>query len=74
MIHVTIPDELADLVANLPADSRQSLDAYLKDAIEEYLWDQQAVVIAEQRLAALDAGAETKVSMDDMMAELGLAR
>lgn len=38
MINVSIPDELAELIAKLPADSRESLDACLREAIEEYLW------------------------------------
>jgi len=72
MINVSVPDELEQLVADLPEDSRQSLDAYLRDAIEEYLWDQKHGEIALQRLADLDAGRTKTISLDEMKARLGL--
>ncbi len=73
MINVTVPDELADLVAELPADSRASLDDYLREAIEEYLWDQKHGEIALKRLADLDAGRTKAIPLAEIMAEHGLA-
>ena len=72
MINVSVPDELAQLVADLPEDSLQSLDAYLREAIEEYLWDQKHGEIALQRLAAIDAGETRTISLSDMKVRLGL--
>ena len=72
MIHVSVPKELESLVAELPEDSRQSLDAYLREAIEEYLWDQKHGEIALQRLADLDAGRTHTISLEDMKVRLGL--
>ena len=72
MVTVTVPDELADLVANLPAESRKSLAACLRDAIEAYLWDQEHGEIALKRLADLDAGRTRAISLEDMKARLGL--
>ena len=72
MIKVSIPDDLAELIAKLPADSRESLDAYLREAIEEYLWDQKHGEIALQRLADLDAGRTKAIPLSEIMAEYGL--
>lgn len=72
MINVSIPDELAELIAKLPADSRESLDAYLREAIEEYLWDQKHGEIALRRLADLDAGRTKAIPLSEIMAEYGL--
>ena len=72
MINVSVPDELAALIAELPEDLRQSLDAYLREAIEEYLWDQKHGEIALQRLAAIDAGETRTISLSDMKVRLGL--
>lgn len=73
MINVTIPDKLADLIAELPAESRASLDDYLREAIEEYLWDQKHGEIALKRLADLDAGRTKAIPLSEVMAEHGLA-
>ena len=72
MINVSIPDELAELIAKLPADSRESLDAYLREAIEDYLWEQQAGGVALKRLEEIRAGRATTIKMDEMRARLGL--
>ena len=72
MINVSIPDELAELIAKLPAESRESLDAYLRGAIEDYLWEQQAGGVALKRLEEIRAGRATTITMDEMRARLGL--
>lgn len=72
MINVSVPEELEQLVADLPEDSRQSLDAVLREAIEEYLWDQKHGEIALKRLADIDAGKTKTVSLGEMKARLGL--
>lgn len=71
MINVSIPDELAELIAKLPADSRESLDAYLREAIEEYLW-RQAGSVALKRLEEIKAGRATTITMEEMRTRLGL--
>ncbi len=72
MINVSIPDDLAELIAKLPADSRESLDAYLREAIEEYLWERQAGDVALKRLEEIKAGRATTITMEEMRARLGL--
>lgn len=73
MIHVSVPDELEQLVADLPQDSRQSLDAVLRDAIEEYLWDQKHGEIALKRLADIDAGRTKTIPLEQVLADYGLS-
>lgn len=70
MISVTIPDELTDLFAELPATSRALLGNYLREAIEEYLWDQKHGEIALKRLADLDAGRTKTINLEVMKARL----
>lgn len=72
MINVSIPDELAELIAKLPADSRESLDAYLREAIKEYLWERQAGDVALKRLEEIKAGRATTITMEEMRTRLGL--
>lgn len=73
MIRVSVPDELEQLVADLPQDSRQSLDAVLRDAIEEYLWDQKHGEIALKRLADIDAGRTKTIPLEQVLADYGLS-
>ncbi|MBJ7485011.1 addiction module protein [Brevundimonas sp.] len=73
MIHVSVPDELEQLVADLPQDLRQSLDAVLRDAIEEYLWDQKHGEIALKRLADIDAGRTKTIPLEQVLADYGLS-
>jgi predicted DNA-binding protein len=72
MINVPVPEQLEALIADLSEESRQSLDAVLREAIEDYLWDQKHGEIALQRLAAIDAGETRTISLEDMKARLGL--
>lgn len=72
MIHVTVPEELESQVADLSDDSRRSLDQRLREAIEQYLWDQKHGEIALQKLADIDAGRSKTISMGEMKARLGL--
>jgi hypothetical protein len=73
MIHVQLPAELDDIVANLPEEARQSLDEVLRDAVQEYLWDQKHGPIALKRLADLDSGRTKALPLSQIMAEHGLA-
>ena len=73
MINVPVPEQLEALIADLSEESRQSLDAVLREAIEEYLWDQKHGEIALQRLADIDAGRSKTVSLEQVMADYGLA-
>jgi predicted transcriptional regulator len=72
MINVSVPDELAQLVADLSEDSRRSLDELLREAIEDYLWEQKHGEAVLQRLADLDAGRTQAIPLSQVMADYGL--
>jgi RHH-type rel operon transcriptional repressor/antitoxin RelB len=72
-LQVLLPDDAVVRIAALAAEAGRSPDAFLTDAILEYLEDIEDVAQAEARLNDLHAGKVKTHTLDDVERDLGLA-
>ena len=71
-VSLRLPDDLSRRLTLLAQRTGRSKTFYMKEAIAEYLEDQEDVYIAEQRLADFDAGKSIAVPLEEVMQRLGL--
>lgn len=72
-LQVYLPDEAVARISALAAEAGRSPDAFLTNAILEYLEDLEDVAEAEARLKDLRAGKIKTQTLDDVERALGLA-
>jgi RHH-type rel operon transcriptional repressor/antitoxin RelB len=72
-LQVFLPDDALARVRALAAEAGRSPDAFLTDAILEYLEDIEDVSQAESRLNDFRAGKVRTHTLDDVERDLGLA-
>lgn len=73
MIHVSIPEDVQRRLQSLSDATGRSPDHHVQEALLEYLSEQEAIRIAEDRLQALKEGATTATPLEQVLAQHGLA-
>lgn len=73
MINVELNQDLEAHIRAVSANTDRPLEDHVRDALVRYFEDLEDVMLAEKRLAALEAGHETTISLDEVKAKLGLA-
>ncbi|WP_395651668.1 hypothetical protein [Brevundimonas sp.] len=74
MIHVDLNKELEAHIRAVSATTDKPLEDHVTAALIRYFEDLEDVMLSEKRLAEFEAGEEKSISLDDVLAEFGLAR
>ena len=72
-LQVFLPDDAVERIAALAAEAGRSPDAFLTEAILDYLEDFDDASLAEARLSDLRAGKGRTHTLEDVERDLGLA-
>jgi RHH-type rel operon transcriptional repressor/antitoxin RelB len=71
-LSIDLPDELAERLTTLSAETGRSAADMITEALAEYLGDLEDLAIARQRHAEFLASGERTYSLDEVERELGL--
>lgn len=72
-LQVFLPDDAVERITALAAEAGRSPDAFLTEAILDYLDDLDDISVAEARLSDLRAGKGSTHTLEDVERDLGLA-
>lgn len=73
MLAVRLPADVDERLTALSRATGRPKDFYIREAVLQHLDDLEDLYLAEQRLAAHEAGLSTSQSLTDVERELGLA-
>lgn len=66
-VSIRLPDEIAQRLGRLADLTGRSKTFYMIEAIKEHIDDLEDVFLAEQRLADIQTGKTTTISIDDII-------
>ena len=68
-VSLRLPDDVSERLAALARSTGRSKTYYMIEAIREHLGDLEDYYIAEQRMADLEAGRSSTISLEELMKE-----
>ncbi|MBF0425060.1 MAG: ribbon-helix-helix protein, CopG family [Magnetococcales bacterium] len=72
-VSIQLPDDVLTRLQDLVRVTGGSVDAYILEAIQDYLEDLEDLPVAERRLADIRAGRSGTCTLEEVERSLGLA-
>lgn len=73
MLAIRLPEEIEERLEALAKRTGRNKAFYVREAVLAYLEDIEDLYLAEQVVRRIESGEESKSSLDDVEARLGLA-